>query len=380
MTPLTGSPVSLQVSGIVAQALEHCGGQPVPLRFLPDLARLTEAIDDEAALTGKGRAQVRASLVSQLVTQVEATRLLAACPGISPGRVPAPIFITDLHRTGTTLLQNLLAEHPAVRAPRLWELLAPAGPAATPDERAALIGAARRYVEEYYRASAAFRTIHPLDAMRPEECHRLIGVTFRADIYALRYHVPRYAEWLREQDMSEAYAYHRVLLSCLLTRGPAGCVVLKCPFHLGHLDALASAYPGARVVRLHRDPATCIASVCSLTTAVRSARARVVDPAGIGRYWLGYATRVLSARAPRGLAVLDIRYADLLADPIAVVARVCSFAGIPFTPAAERRMRAILVVKPGDERAVHRYSLPDYGLDPAEVHDRFAAYNVAFDL
>ena len=308
------------------------------------------------ALTGKGRAQVRAS------------------------RVPAPIFITDLHRTGTTLLQNLLAEHPAVRAPRLWELLAPAGPAATPDERAALIGAARRYVEEYYRASAAFRTIHPLDAMRPEECHRLIGVTFRADIYALRYHVPRYAEWLREQDMSEAYAYHRVLLSCLLTRGPAGCVVLKCPFHLGHLDALASAYPGARVVRLHRDPATCIASVCSLTTAVRSARARVVDPAGIGRYWLGYATRVLSARAPRGLAVLDIRYADLLADPIAVVVRVCSFAGIPFTPAAERRMRAILVVKPGDERAVHRYSLPDYGLDPAEIHDRFAAYNVAFDL
>jgi len=43
-------------------------------------------------------------------------------------------------------------------------------------------------------------------------------------------------------------------------------------------------------------------------------------------------------------------------------------------------MRAILVVKPGDERAVHRYSLPDYGLDPAEIHDRFAAYNAAFDL
>jgi hypothetical protein len=123
MTPLTGSPVSLQVSGIVAQALEHCGGQPVPLRFLPDLARLTEAIDDEAALTGKGRAQVRASLVSQLVTQVEATRLLAACPGISPGRVPAPIFITDLHRTGTTLLQNL-----AVLDIRYADLLADLSP------------------------------------------------------------------------------------------------------------------------------------------------------------------------------------------------------------------------------------------------------------
>lgn len=372
--------VSLRAPDIVAQARERSGGRAVPLRFLPDLARLTEAIDAEAALTVEGRAKVRDSLISQLVTQIRTTKLLAARPGISPARMPAPVFITGLHRTGTTLLQHLLAEHPAVRAPRLWELLAPASPAATPAERAALIGAARRYVGEYYRAAPAFRAIHPLEALRPEECHRLIGTTFRADIYALRYNVPRYAEWLREQDMGDAYAYHRVLLSCLLARAAGECVVLKCPFHLGHLDALASAYPGARVVRLHRDPATCIASVCSLTAAVRSARARALDPAGIGRYWLGYATRVLSAEPPRGLRVLDVRYADLLGDPIAVTARVCSFADVPFTHVAERRMRGVLARAARGARQAHRYALADYGLDLAEIRGRFAAYNAVYDL
>lgn len=380
MMTLTGSPASLRPSDLIAQARSHCGGQRITLRFLPDLARLAEAIDDEAALTDNGRERARDSLISQLITQIEATRLLGAYPGISSASVPPPLFITGLHRTGTTLLHNLLAEHPGIRAPRLWELLAPASPAATPGERAALIRSARRYVAEYYRAAPGFHAIHPLNAVRPEECHRLIGATFRADIYALRYHVPRYAEWLREQDMHEPYAYHRVLLSCVLARRPGPNVVLKCPFHLSHLDALASVYPGARVVRLHRDPVACIASVCSLTAEVRSARARVVDAMEIGRHWLAHAARALSARPPAGLSILDVRYADLLADPLAVAARVCSFAGIPFTRAAERRMRATLAVTLSGGLQAHRYLPQDYGLDPADIRERFAAYITEFQL
>lgn len=380
MTALTRSPALLRPSDLVAQARRRSGGRGIPLRFLPALACLAEAVEDEAALTDDGRARARDSLISQLVTQIEATRLLAARPDISPETMPAPVFITGLHRTGTTLLHNLLAEHPAIRAPRLWELLAPASPAATPDERAALIGSARRYVAEYDRAAPAFRAIHPLNAWRPEECHRLIGATFQTDIYALRYHVPRYAEWLREQDMRAAYSYHRVLLSCLLARRPGPNVVLKCPFHLSHLDALAAVYPGAHVVRLHRDPAICIASVCSLTSAVRSARARVVDALAIGRYWLAHAARALSASPPPGLGILDVRYADLLADPVAVAAGVCAFAGIPFTSAAELRMRRVLGAQSRVSREGHRYTLQDYGLDPAEIRERFAAYITACQL
>lgn len=378
MTTLTLA--ALRPSDLVAQARSRCGGERVPLRFLPDLARLAEAIDAEAALTDGGRQRARESLISQLVTQIQATRLLAASPGLSPASGPAPLFITGLHRTGTTLLHNLLAEHPGIRAPRLWELLAPASPAATPGERAALIRSARRYVDEYYRAAPGFRAIHPLNAARPEECHRLIGTTFRADIYALRYHVPRYAEWLRDQDMREPYAYHRVLLSCVLARRPGPNVVLKCPFHLSHLDALAAVYPGARVVRLHRDPVTCLASVCSLTAQVRSARAAVVDSIEIGRHWLAHAERALSARRPAELSILDVRYADLLADPIAVAARVCSFAGIGFTRAAERRMRAIPAVTSSGGPHSHRYVPQDYGLDPTEIRERFAAYITEFQL
>ena len=142
-----------------------------------------------------------------------------------------PIVITGLLRSGTTFLQQLLSQHPALRAPALWELMAPA----SPRKPSQLIADGESYVEEYYRAAPAFRSIHPLDASQPEECHRLTANSFRHFIFALRYRVPSYVRWLREQSMTEAYRFHREQLSCLLAREPGNPVLLKCPSHLWHL-------------------------------------------------------------------------------------------------------------------------------------------------
>lgn len=393
MASRTGT--TLDPDALVAEAAERVEGE-VPRRFLPALTRLTEALESEARLTEQGLATTRRALVGALVTQARQRRLASTHPagtaaaGEEPARadVPPPTFITGMFRTGSTLLQNLLAEHPEVRAPRLWELMAPTAPAGTAAERQALVQAARDYVAEYHTAAPAFRSIHPLDADRPEECHRLTGTTFTCDIYPLRYRVPGYADWLRRQDLTEAYACHRALLGSLLARDGKSRprhVVLKCPTHLWCLDALAAAYPGARVVRLHRAVRACLPSLCSLTTVVRGARSDAVDPHEIGRYWLRHAEWALSARrlrdkVPAGLRVLDVTYQDLVADPVATAGRVCEFAGIAMTGEARRRMAAFLRDNPAGRHGAHRYAPADFGLDAADLDRRFASYHREFGV
>jgi hypothetical protein len=378
-------PVPLDAGDLIATAGRLAGTRP-PSRFFPALARLTEALDSEARLHAGGRRAARNALIAALVTQAQ-----AAGHGISAGSFDEPtperpLFLTGMFRTGTTLLQNLLAEHPDVRAPRLWELLAPAAPASTSAERCRLIRSARRYVSEYYAAAPAFMAIHPLAADRPEECHRLTGTTFTADIYCMRYRVPGYAAWLSEQDLTAAYRYHKTLLGCLLRHDPPASgqrLVLKCPSHLWHLDSLAAVYPDARVVRLHRHAGACLPSVCDLTAVIRAARSAYVDKREIGQYWVDHASRVLVPSAQfrlPGLEVLEFSYDRLAADPVGTAAEVCKFAGLPVTEQALWRMRKFLRDHPDGRPGAHNYSAVEFGLNETMLDRRFGEYHAEYNL
>ncbi len=283
-----------------------------------------------------------------------------------------PIIITGMLRTGTTFLQNLLAQHPDIRAPALWELMAPA----RRDPPEDLIAQCAGYVAEYDRIAPKFKYIHPLHVESPEECHRLTGNTFCDPIFALRYRVPSYVKWLDRQSMVPIYQYHRTQLQVLLDRIPGEHVLLKGPSHLWHLDDLAAVYPDAAVVRMHRSPAVAVPSVCSLTSVVRGASTDSVDDQEIGRYWLERVTPVLEGlrrgSGPFSRPPLDIRYADLVADPMAVVAEICAAVGLSLTDAARRRMNGYLSA--GQARSQHAYDAEQFGLRAGQLADRFSDY------
>jgi Sulfotransferase family len=367
------------VGGVLTHAPDGDG-----LRFLSALDRLCSALSHEARLTEAGRRSTRRSLVSALVLQLRLHRLLEEHPEVERLPFDGPLVVAGLFRSGTTLLQNLLAQHPDLRVPQLWELMHPISRDGSAAERARLIRVTQSYVQAYYRAAPAFRAIHYLDAELPEECHRLVGTTFTSDIYPLRYRIPSYADWLAAQDMRRPYAFHRTLLRCLLWRDPGGHVALKCPTHLWHLDALAATYPQGRVVRLHRDPIAAVSSACSLTAVVRAARSAEVDRAEIGRYWTERAVAALAparrARDVHGLPVLDLRYDDLVRDPLAAVASVCEFAGIRWTGAAEGRIRRFLERNPQGRHGRHRYAPEEFGVSRAELEERLGDYRKEFGL
>lgn len=373
----TTQSVSLDPRSLLEQAQREAGPHAGFTPFAGNLARLAAAIDEQARLSEAGRARTRSALVAALVTQANAARVVARDPQIRDIAIQ-PIVITGLYRSGTTFLQHLLAQHPDLHSPQLWELMAPA----SDDDEATLIAAARAYVDEYYQAAPQFRAIHELGADLPEECHRLLGVTFASPIYALRYRIPDYADWLPKQDLRVAYAYHRLLLQCMMRRRTGGRVVLKCPTHLWQMKALAAEYPQATVVRLHRTPVVAVPSICSLTAVVRSARSDDVDRNEIGSYWLERVTVAVEG-LEEPVAVkeppLDIRYADLVADPLGTVERICDRVGVPMTAEARERMTAYLG-RPGHAGRGNAYTAEDFGLSNARLERHFTKYITAYGL
>ena len=88
--------------------------------------------------------------------------------------------------------------------------------------------------------------------------------------------LPAYGRWLEKTDMRSAYRFHRLALQVLQSRLPTGTWSLKTPNHLWCLDDLAEAYPDARLVWTHRDPAQVVPSVAMVRSLVASSMARMV--------------------------------------------------------------------------------------------------------
>ncbi|MBW4722011.1 sulfotransferase family protein [Saccharothrix obliqua] len=364
----------------------------LPLR--PDPAfdvgeeRFREAVLAEGRLRADDVPAVLASLERsrQVLADVAAAR--EAAP---PPPVDAPVVVVGLLRTGTTLLHNLLSLHRALHGPRLWELADPVAAAGDPAGYPAVRAAAQAYVDDYNRKAPDLPGIHLLHADRPDECLRLVVNTFHSMVLEMRYRVPSYGEWLHRQDLTEPYRWHRHQLELLMSRrvdadGVPLTPVLKCPFHTWYLPELVAAYPRARFVHLHRDPAEAIASTASLCRAVRGARSDDLDLPEIGDFWrsriVPLTHRLADSRDElvAGRPVLDVRYRDLVADTEGTLRRVLGFLDLPVTGEFLAAVRDYLAANGQRSRGAHRYSTAEFGLDADALRAATADYRTRFDV
>lgn len=379
------SNIVFQADRIVEAALRIEPAGEGRLAFLDGLEVLCNALEQEAHCTPEGRLATYKGLVQSLVTQAHVARHMDAHPEIADISVENPVFIIGFPRTGTTLLHNVLSLHPDLRCPNLWELLNPAGERNPAQQEDAIIQA-QIYVEWYYRSAPRMPAIHPMDARRPDECQRLLGNAFRSPIYWIRYDVPSYAEWFLGQDMRSAYQFHKLQLQNILWRIPGQVPVLKDPFHIWNLEALAATYPTARYLFLHRDPAISILSTCSLTAVARGARSARNAPGEIGRFWLNHIDLALRRLPESRRAVipahraLDIRYSDLTQDVMGTMQRICDFLNMPLTDEVIHRVQAFTMENPLQQQGVHSYTHEEFELDRNELAERFAAYRREYQL
>src|SRR5215216_3904943 len=339
--------------------------------LLADLAR--------APLTPLGRVWLRSELIRREVTQARLRDEVRRRPGLLDAPLPQPlIVVVGLPRTGTTLLHTLRGCDPDALVVPFWQLRRPYPIPRRRLDRATQILRVAAMARLARSMAPRLRDIHPVSALRPEEDVFLFRDT---GMLAVPVTAPGYLDWLQATDPTPGYRTYRRHLQALLADRPGRRPVLKSPFHLGRLAALLAEVPEAVVVSTHRDPAVALASWCSLAAVLASAASDQVDLGALGRRWLEcWATeleRALAARAAADPARFhDVDYQALVADPLGEVERLYARLGLELSGLARRRMRRWIRRHHHRRRGhrPHRYSLADFGLDPAVVDQRFAPY------
>ena len=296
-----------------------------------------------------------------------------------------PVFVIGLPRTGTTALSQLVAADPQFRSLRTWESQAPTPPpeAATQhtDPRIEQAEAGLKMLDDMF---PLMKTMHNSEATAPTECQDLMGMSFRTFHFDGAVRAPAYLAWVMHCDMRETYTFHRRVLKLLQWHCPPVLWHLKTPVHMFALDALVEAYPNAKFLWSHRDPAKVLGSVCSLIQYVRSWSSDRNDAKELGAEqldsWAEAVGRAMDFRRRMGDdRFADVSFADLQTDPIGTLQTSYESLGLTFT---EDSLQAVTQWAEGHRpgsRGTHEYDLADYGLTPEGVRERFADYLATYD-
>lgn len=349
------------------------------------LDRLLGAIEQEAELNLLGRWMARRFLLRILEVRLQLMAYLRADPGVRDEPIERPLFVAGGPRTGTTVLYELLAGDPVLRAPLGWELLRPLPP---PDPDPALrardprIGLADRELVLPQTVVSGLASIHTYGARRPKECVSAMSFAFLSEEFTARYHVPSFEAWLETCDMAPAYRMHRIVLQILQRRTGASAWVLKSPIHLRSLPTLFDVYPDAQVAVTHRDPLRMLASVTSLIATLRHAHSDTVDFEALGSVHALRYGRIFDdlvdwterERLPEG-QLHHSRHADFLDDPLPVVRDLYRRFDRRWD---EARVSASLARRTATGPGVHEYRFDDLGLDAEALRARYARYQRAF--
>jgi len=356
--------------------------------FREGLGALVRALEGEANLSLTGRLMARAEIARILESRLHVERLFREHPEIEQEEVVAPLFVTGLSRTGTSILHELLWRDPAHRVPLTWEMMYPAAAAQ------GSAAATRRAIERATRELAfqndvlpTMKTMHELGAELPNECIYLFAQEFECDTFTGFFHIPSYTMWKASRDPAYAYARHRRMLKLLQWRQPPRRWVLKAPSHMNQLPCLFDTYPDAHVIITHRDPLRVLGSIANLMASLQWMRSdrvaydEVVTAMAFGHAYLP--ERVMEARQKGDLPedrIADVRYCDLVSEPIETIRRVYERCGEPIRPEAEAAVRDWIARRPKDRHGIHEYTFADTGLDLATERARHAKYQAHHDV
>jgi hypothetical protein len=218
------------------------------------------SLEEEADLHLLGRILARNEIVRALVNRLEVRTTLLHNPEILEEPIEAPVLVVGTGRSGTSLLHELLAQDPAHRVARTWELLHPCPPpdraTYTTDPR---IAAADQEYTFWHLIAPEYRTMHENGGDVPNEDPLIDMLQFASDHFMGSYPVPSYGRWLARADLEPVFHAHRRFLQLLQWRCRGERWVLKSPSYLAKLPQFFAEYPDAYAILTHRDPLKVVA-------------------------------------------------------------------------------------------------------------------------
>ena len=234
-------------------------------------------------------------------------------PGEPDG--PVPVFVIGMHRSGTTLLERLLARHPAVAAG----------------------GESQRFVAQLCLAA-------------DHHCRVALDET-------LVQHARDFAAIGRGYVDASRY----------LLRDGRTHFTEKLPSHWLHVGFIRRALPHARILHVTRDPLDTTFSM--LRELFPNGCPYPHEMTALGAHYRRYAALMAHWKQTENDAILDVRYEDLVRDPDRELARVFEYVGLrPSDSAAEepviRTASAVQARAPVHARSIGNAARYAKHLDP----------------
>ena len=358
--------------------------------FLPGLQILVQSLNDEARLSTIGRMAATSFVLDRLCHRLQIIAYRKQRPEVARQQIEGPLFVLGLPRTGTTIFYELLAQDPNYRWPITYEVAEPLPPAREEsfltDPR---IPAVDKQMNEIETLVPGFQAMHELGATLPQECIAMTSSYFMCVMWGANFFIPSYDEWLRQQDGSGAYRWHRLFLQHLQVDYSKPRWLLKTPGHLPFIQAIVDEYPSAAIVQTHRDPMRVIASLASLTCALRSAFSDEIDPVQTAANETTHYARMLKTgmeqrdriEAKEGPGrFFDVQFEDILNRPLEVIEELYGHFGFEWSLDVRNRMHTYLQNRPREKHGKHSYTLEEFGLSREEHGPLFAEYCQRFGV
>ncbi|MDP6977498.1 MAG: sulfotransferase [Myxococcota bacterium] len=384
--PATGDPrnvIPLDPDEMLATARQSTGLREIGSdAWLETYRRRIQSIDRDSGAHLIGRLLCRGETIRVLQTRLRLEHAWAENPKILEEPIEQPVFIAGPPRTGTTILLELLALDPQLRAPIAWEAHHPIFHDDIQDEASAM-AAAEAEQELWADIQPELMTLHELRSDLPCECVHFMSLDFGAGYWSMFYPTPSFDEWAATQPdlVPRTYREHRRFLQTLQYGKPRRRWLLKSPVHLVSLPQLIGEYPDAVVLQTHRDPLKFVGSAASTTAMLNWLRCDEVDRAAQGQLaLLGFAGMLGLSRALRdGGSVpdgqfVDIRYEDLVESPASALRGLYERASLDWPDGHAAVVEGYLRDKPKGKFGKHEYTLDEYGLSEEMVLATYADY------
>jgi len=290
-----------------------------------------------------------------------------------------PIFVTGLPRSGTTFLFNLLSLDPSHRSPLYWEIMNPLPLAKTSQQKKWRQNKINFQLKFARTIIPKLRAMHHIRGETPEECMLIATMNIRSIVYLCMADVPEYAEYLKSCSFESVFLWHKRFLQALeLTERPKRWL-LKDPSHIGHIPEILSAYPNAKFINIHRDPAESIGSFCSLTKNVRLGFTKSVNKERVGEMVLDFWRHklykgMIDKKTLHSDQIANISYSEFIKNPISSLKEVYTKIGLDMDIKTENNIEEYLAKQKNLKKDKHSYTLEEFGLSSKIVEECFQEY------
>lgn len=352
--------------------------------FREGLTVLLQSLQEDAKLNTMGRILANTQINNLLVNRLKMIEFQKKHPEIAQQKIIKPLFIVGLPRTGTTILQSLLAQDPACRSPLSWETAQPCPPVSGADTR---IADSNKELNMLCKLIPGFEAIHPVGAQLPQECISLMAYNFTSIQFELNFDIPSYQQWYQQQDLIPTYQFHKQCLQLLNYCNPGEHWVLKTPGHLSAIDAILAVYPDACIIQTHRDPNMVLPSTASLYYALRQLCTHTVDPVELGNqqidYWaqqLDKGIKIREALPQHAQQFYDLHFTDLMNNPFSAIEDIYQHFDMTLTDEAKQAMQAFLADNSRDKHGKHHYTAEMYGMTEEHLQRAFKHYCDYFNI